>query len=111
MFPINKYKFFTTENGKTVAVSTYAGKTVRGVAKCDTRDTFSQEKGRELAAARCAEKVAKKRFARAQKKYAEAVDQFDRADKYRQSMTEYLYSAEIEAEIAKINVQELLRTM
>ena len=45
MYPIEKYRYYT--NGRRViAVSTYAGKTVRGVATCDPGDEFSMEKGK-----------------------------------------------------------------
>lgn len=47
MYPTEKYRYYT--NGRRViAVSTYAGKTVRGVATCDPSDEFSMEKGKEL---------------------------------------------------------------
>ena len=36
-FDENKYKYYTAGN-KVIAVSTYAGKTVKGVAKCDPKD-------------------------------------------------------------------------
>lgn len=43
MYPIEKYRYYT--NGqRVIAVSTYAGKTVRGVAACDPNDTFSMGK-------------------------------------------------------------------
>ena len=58
MYPIEKYKFYTN-GSRVIAVSTYAGKTVRGVAVCHAGDTFSLEKGKKLAALRCAEKIAK----------------------------------------------------
>ena len=67
------YTYFVADKQKkVVAVSTYAGKIVRGVAKCDPRDEFSVEDGKKLAAARCAVKIAKKRNANAnaQKKRA-----------------------------------------
>lgn len=71
MYPIEKYRFYTN-GSRVIAVSTYAGKTVRGVAVCHTGDEFSLEKGKELAALRCAEKIAKKRIARAERKIDEA---------------------------------------
>ena len=70
---MDKYTFYTTKN-KVIAVSTYAGKVVRGVAKCDPRDEFDLEKGKELAAARCGEKIAAKRLKNASKKYKEALE-------------------------------------
>ena len=87
---MTKYSFYTDGKTKVVAVSTYAGKVVRGVAKCDVNDTFSLEKGKELAAARCNEKVAKKRFARAQKvnvdvvlEYVRLMEKFTKAVNYK----------------------------
>ena len=47
MYPIEKYKFYTN-GSRVIAVSTYAGKTVRGVAVCHAGDTFSLEKGKKL---------------------------------------------------------------
>ena len=47
---------------KVIAISTYAGKPVRGVAICSVHDEFDLEKGKKLAAARCNAKVAKLRY-------------------------------------------------
>ena len=68
---MHRYKFFNSEN-TVVAVSSFAGKLVRATAKCDPRDTFSLEDGKQLAAARCNEKISKKRLKRAERKLAEA---------------------------------------
>ena len=69
-FPIDKYKFYIAENkNKVLATSTYAGKTIRGVAICADSDTFDLEKGKQLAAARCNAKVAAKRLANAKEYY------------------------------------------
>lgn len=77
-YPIEKYRFIETGN-KIIAISTYAGKTVRGVAKCDPRDTFDVEKGKEIAAMRCAHKIAQKRMKRANRKYEEAMKAYANA--------------------------------
>ena len=69
-FPLDKYKFYVTKN-KVIAVSTYAGKTVRGVAICADSDNFDLEKGKRLAAARCNAKVAEKRLHNAEAYYKE----------------------------------------
>ena len=78
MYPIEKYKFYQTKTAdgfqKIIAVATYAGKTVRGVAICDPKDTFDPDFGKKLAAARCEAKVALKRLNRATVKYNEAQD-------------------------------------
>lgn len=88
MYPIEKYKFYT--NGtRVIAVSTYAGRTVRGVAVCHDDDEFSLEKGKKLAALRCAEKIAKKRVARAKRKVDEACCAYVDAKAYFDKMVDY----------------------
>lgn len=59
-----QYAHFVNSAGQTVisARSTYAGKTVKGYAKCDPRDTFDAVKGEKLAAARCNKRIARKRL-------------------------------------------------
>lgn len=69
----DKYKFVKHDN-KVIAISTYAGKPVRGVATCAPEDEFSLEKGKALAAAKCNAKIAKKRLKRAVKQMNEAWD-------------------------------------
>ena len=53
-------------NKVVVALSSFAGKTITGVARCAPEDTFDIDKGKKLAAARCNLKIAEKRM-----KYAE----------------------------------------
>ena len=88
MYPLSKYKFYRQGN-KVIAVSTYAGRTVRGVAKCDESDSFDFEKGKELAAARCAQKIAVKRVNRARRKFYEAEDAVAEAEIYCDKMGVY----------------------
>lgn len=87
-YPIEKYRFIQAGD-KVIAISTFAGKTVRGMAKCDPRDDFDIETGKEIAATRCAYKVAKRRVARAKKKNAEAIARFKQAANYRDKMRQY----------------------
>lgn len=96
----NNYKYIEIPN-KVIALSTYAGKTVRGVAKCHPNDTFDVEFGRKFAAARCNAKVAAKRAANAQKKYWVAHDEylkvnraFEKACKYYTDAVAQLQEAE-----------------
>lgn len=65
------YKYYT-DNKHVYAVSTYAGKTVKGTATCHENDIFNLEIGKDIATARCNEKVAKKRLNRADRKLREA---------------------------------------
>lgn len=100
-FPLEKYKFYTTkEKNKVIAVSTYAGKTVKGVAKLDPRDEFDEAKGKELAAARCNVKVTLKRLARAEKKWRDAETQLAEAERYRNRMLNYYKDSIVESSMA-----------
>jgi hypothetical protein len=109
-FSQDKYKFFTTAN-KVIAVSTYAGRSVRGTAKCDPRDSFDLEKGKKLAAARCNEKVAQKRLQRAVQKQEEAVKEYNRVSERLDKMADYVYDSQIEAVRAEDAVKNLLTEM
>lgn len=107
MFPISKYKFYVTPDHKTIAISTYAGKTVRGVAKTDPRDTYDPEIGKELAAARCALKVAKKRKARADKMVSKAYAEMNKAYRMVEKMKTYQEDAVNELADATVRVTKL----
>lgn len=61
------YRIFTHAN-ETVAVSSFAGKPVRGVARCADGDNFDAEYGKNLAICRCDAKIARKRLKRATQK-------------------------------------------
>ena len=115
MFSIDKYKFafFNDVNGKQTvsARSTYAGKTVKGYAKCDPRDEFDVEKGKELAAARCNARIAEKRFKRAQKKVAEAQAMVEMAQKYLVEMESYLADAANDMKDANDYVADMVSAM
>lgn len=86
MYPIEKYNYVTydqkNEDGSiskvTLAISTYRGKVVKGVAKCIASDDFDTQKGIELAAARCDLKVCLKRKNRAMKKMHEVAKQIEK---------------------------------
>ena len=75
---------------KIIAVSTYAGKVVRGVAICADNDEFSAAAGKEIAAARCNVKVCRKRKNRALQKYNEAYANFVKARRELDAMSQYL---------------------
>ena len=62
-----EYKYKIDEEKRTiVAMSTFAGKTVVGVAHCAPSDEFDIETGKKIAAARCSLKIAEKRMKRAE---------------------------------------------
>ena len=115
-YSLDKYKFFIAKKTdgtpyQVVAVSTYAGRKVRGVAKCDPRDKFSIENGKKLAAARCNVKIAEKRFKRAEKKHAEAVALATAQLRYRDHMKSYYADSLIELQHAQIDLDNLLKQM
>ena len=87
-YTVDKYRFYQSDN-KVIAVSTYAGQPVRGIAKCDPADEFSLEYGKALAAARCNEKIAEKRAIRASRKFFEAHKAMVEAKNYFDRMREY----------------------
>ena len=62
-----KYKYVIDEEKRTiVALSTFAGQVVRGVARCAPNDSWDVEAGKKLAEARCSLKIAHKRLRRAE---------------------------------------------
>lgn len=109
MYPIEKYRYFTNGN-KTIAISTYAGKTVRGVAICDPGDQFDPEKGKQLAASRCAIKIAEKRLNRARLKVKEADKMCLAAEDHYDKMCEYAEDAFDELDEALAMEKKLLES-
>lgn len=115
-YPIEKYQivvhqhpdYHTTE---ILARSTYAGETVKGKAICHLNDTYDEDKGVKLAVARCAEKIAKKRKARAARLLKKAQDQLTMAQKYVTDMTAYHTDATAELAEAQADVANILATM
>ena len=93
------------EKKKVVAYSSYAGQSVRGVAKCAPEDEFDVEFGKKLAAARCNVKVARKRFHRALERrdaawerYTESEVQLMKEEDYVDDSNLALTEAEVELE-------------
>lgn len=90
---LTKYTFVThtRKDGRVevIAISTFAGRPVRGKAICAEGDTFDEEKGKLLAAARCNEKIAVKRYARAKQKIDEAGKAVADATKFYDAMRHY----------------------
>ena len=100
------YKYVVTPN-KVIALSSYGGRTVRGIAKCHPGDTFNEETGKALAAARCNEKIAAKRYARAQKKYLEMCEELKDFQTRAHKMADYLRDSYKAHEEAKRIVAEV----
>ena len=110
MFDISKYKFYRNNN-KVIAVSTYAGKTVRGIASCDPRDDFNEVEGQRLAAARCNTKIALKRYKRATQKRKEAEKALNEALDYYNRMCDYYNESDEAVTRAVKETAEILESM
>ena len=106
-YSIDKYRFHSSNN-KVVAISSYAGKTVRGIAKCDPEDTFSIEAGKAIASARCNEIIAEKRLKRAEKQYNEACENYLKAHNALNRMSRYFTDASNSLNSARKHTEEVL---
>lgn len=109
-FPIDKYKFYFAGN-KVIAVSTYGGQRVRGVAVCSNEDEFDVEKGKALAAARCNLKVARKRYDRANAKYIMYSLELDRINRAFLDACNYYTDSANDLGKAERRVRELEESM
>ena len=115
-YPIDKYQivvhqhpdYHTTE---ILARSTYAGETVKGKAICHLNDTYDEDKGVKLAVARCAEKIARKRQARAARLLKNAQEQLAMAQKYVNDMNRYHEDACAEVIETQNEVNNILAKM
>lgn len=113
MFPIDRYKFYVAKRAdgtpyKVVAISTYAGKKVKGTSTCSANDDFDLTKGKKLAAARCNAKVTEKRRLRAIKQMEEAVEALDLAFRRYEEMRDYSLRAEKDYWEAQMYLNDML---
>jgi hypothetical protein len=93
------YKYNVSESDRKVeCLSSFAGKPVSGVAKCDPGDNFSVETGKKLAKARCDYKVSKKRKKKAYQNYARALKDFEAAKERLYNASEYIIDATLETD-------------
>ena len=110
------YKFYEynhlradgTTSLRVAAVSSFAGRPVKGYADCHPNDEFDREYGYALAAARCAEKIAAKRCNRAYSKVDEAKAQAHAALAHLAKMMKYEADAEANYNIASYELAEVL---
>lgn len=105
-----EYHQFKNENGgiTIVAVSSYAGRRVKGYAKCNPDDEFNFEKGKALARARCNQKIAKKRRNHAAKKYMEAVKAKYSALREFERMKQYYIDSVDKLDVANEEINALI---
>ena len=107
-YQYNRQRADGTTNVRIVAVSSFAGKPVKGYADLHPHDEFDLEYGQALAAARCAEKIAAKRCKRAYTKVDEAKEQVAAAMAHLEKMMKYEADAEANYNIASYELAEIL---
>lgn len=91
-----RYHTYTNNKNLVVVTSTYAGKVVRGVAKCSPNDEFDLEFGTHLAMARVDRKIAELRFKRAKSECKKVMDEINKLELRKDKMENYLENADLE---------------
>lgn len=106
-YPLEKYRFYR-HGDTTIAISTYGGREVKGYAKVDPQDSYNEQFGKELAAARCNAKIANKRMMAASRKMLAAAYELDMAQKKFAKMQAYRNDATEAASAAENKVNSLI---
>ena len=78
---MRQYTYHVTED-KVYCITKFAGKAIKGVAKCDPEDTFNLDTGKGLSKCRCNAKIATKKHKIACDKLEEARTRLIEATKY-----------------------------
>ena len=104
-----RYKFYTNNKDIVIAVSSYAGKRVKGIAKLNPADTFDLEYGKRLAQYRCDIKVLKMRERAETIKFMEIKNSFDGLSKKLEKRRKALIDSRVKLNYEKIGLQTFLR--
>ena len=104
------YKYYYLENGDVIALSHFAGKTVKATAHLKDEDTYDREIGEKVAAAKCNEKIAGLRYRRSKRMLKEAMDNFVKAKKELENMREYCQRSYDEWDVAQDELVELIKS-
>lgn len=111
-YPIEKYKYYHSKRtNEVIAVSTYAGKVVKGKAKCNSADEFDFETGKKLAAARLSARVSRLRKQNASRLWLRAQRQLMEAQRYFNKMERYFYDACDEVKYTEAQLNEIEKTL
>ena len=103
------YKYYVDgKNRMVIAICRYAGRNVRGTAKCSPDDEFDIELGKKLATARCEEKKAKIKIQNASAKYLEASLAAEKAKRRLFKMQQYFMDAVDQHDAAVEAVNEVI---
>lgn len=109
MYPFEKYRYIIAGN-KIIAITTYARKTVRGVATCSKDDVFDVLLGKKIAALRCSLKVANKRLKRAKKQLDQAKEYYNKALVHKEEKMRYFSDAVNEVEEVKQCLDKVMKS-
>ena len=109
------YNYTVIHNGNTtIAYSTFAGKTVKGYAKCNPDDNADPAIGEKLAKARCGLKIARKRHKWAESQYNKAkaemfaaIKRFNEMEAYAKDSIEAVLDAEDYLEEVLKDIEEV----
>lgn len=92
-----KYKFYqfyvNEKKGEVIAVTHYAGRTIKATAKCHPDDVFDLEMGKKVAVAKAEIKVAKAKRRNAVVSYLDAAVVADAAHAHFNDMKQYYMDA------------------
>lgn len=114
-YPLDKYKYFIhhCKDGRIeiIAISTFAGKQVRGIAHYNPNDKFDIEIGKKLAALKCNQKIELKRHKRAIKCLNKANRLFENANRYREKMRKYYEDTLCRVDNANIELDACLKNL
>lgn len=100
---MSRYNVYRVGDTKTIVVSRYAGKTIKGIAKRNPTDVNDPEAGEKLARLRCDVKIAEKRVQRSQEAYKCATAAVDAAKRRQEKAAQYVCDAA--AELADLSVE------
>ncbi len=106
-----RYKLFTNGIDRVIVISTYAGKAIKGIAKCDPKDRFDPYMGEKLARARCDLKIARKRHERACAEYKKALEAAAKAHARLEDMEKYVSDSSIELSKARKDLDKILEEL
>lgn len=104
------YNYFKHYN-EIICVTSYHGKSVKGKAKCNPDDTFSEEIGKQLAKVRCDKKLSQKILKNAKNHLVECTVEMNRADKKFNSVYDFMNIMEAEYEETCACEQTLLHSI
>lgn len=104
----SKYQFYHNGRDVVVAVSSFAGDKVRGIAKVHPNDEFDLARGKEIAAARCDEKIAIKRLKRGYRKVDEAKVALERAQAEYEKAVTYMANAEANYNRSQFELENIM---